>query len=96
MTTIVNKHLYLAYYWGTDLGKTEGSVEIIRDFDGRLTYETVDEGLKNWITKNQRPLVVPFDERTISDVFSSKKIAAVLFNADDSKDLLETFTTAAK
>lgn len=96
MSDIASADDYNTYYWGTDLGKTEGSVEIVRDFDGRLTYETVDEGLKNWITKNQRPLVVPFDERTISDVFSSKKIAAVLFNADDSKDLLETFTTAAK
>jgi len=56
----------------------------------------LDEGVKNWIQKNQRPLLVPFDERTIGDMFSSKKPGAVLFNPTDSTELYESFAQAAK
>lgn len=39
---------------------------------------------------------MPFDERTIGDIFSSKKLGAVLFNGANSDELLAAFTEAAK
>lgn len=48
---------------------TEGSVVIIRPFGDDATYDKVDDKLKDWIAANDRPLVLPFDDRTISSVF---------------------------
>lgn len=45
-----------------------------------------------WIWKNQRPLVVPFDERTIGDIFGSSQIGFALFNHEDQAALTQTFT----
>ncbi len=47
----------------------KGSVVIIRPFGGDVTYDKIDDKLKDWITANDRPLVLPFDDRTISSVF---------------------------
>ena len=80
MITTVNYLFILDYYWGKDLGKDEGTIELIRSFDQPTTYGTIDEGIKNWISKNERPPVVPFNERTIGDIFSSGKKGVVLFN----------------
>lgn len=52
--------------------------------------------MKTWIAKNERPLVVPFDERTIGDVFGQAKLGIVLFNGADSNVLLNFFQEAAK
>lgn len=82
---------YNTYYWGKDLGKDEGTVELIRYFADPMTYGAIDDGLKNWVAKNQRPLIVPFDERTIGDVFGSQKLGVVLFNGEDSETLLNSF-----
>lgn len=48
--------------------------------------------MKNWIQKYDRPPVVPFDERTIGEMFASAKKGVVLFNGDSSKDLLNALT----
>lgn len=69
---------------------------MIRSFDASVTYAGIDGGLKKWITNNERPLVVPFDERTIGDVFGSGKTGIVLFNGADSNVLLNFFQEAAK
>jgi hypothetical protein len=79
MTSIVKFRVILAYYIA-QVGKTEGSVELFRPFDSVATYESADEDLKSWITKNERPPVVPFDDRTIGDMFSSSKPGVCLFN----------------
>lgn len=48
------------------------------------------------MSKNQRPTVVPFDERTIGDIFGQSKLGIVLFNGQDSNVILDVFTEAAK
>lgn len=58
MTKTVYILLYLDYYWGINLGKSEGTIELIRDFGDDITYDRINKGVKNWIAKNQRPLVV--------------------------------------
>ena len=68
---------------------------MIRNFDNAVTYEAIDDGLKAWVSKNQRPLVVPFDERTIGDMFGSSKKGLVLFNGGDDETLLSAFKEAA-
>lgn len=69
---------------------------MVRNFDEVITYSAFDDGLSVWINKNQRPVVVPFDERTIGDIFGSRKLGAVLFNSENNNVLLDAFTGAAK
>lgn len=78
------------------MGKTEGSVEIIRPFDSVATYEHVDEKLEGWIRQNERPPVVPFDDRTIGEMFSQGKPGVCLFNKQGSQGLIDAFTESAK
>lgn len=78
------------------MGKDAGTIEIIRSFDQPTTYGQIDEGIKKWISKNERPAVVPFDERTIGDMFSSGKKGVVFFNGDSNEETLNAFTEAAK
>lgn len=68
---------------------------MIRNFDAAATYGSIDDGLKAWLSKNQRPLVVPFDERTIGDMFGSSKKGLVLFNGGDNEALLSALKEAA-
>ena len=96
MTTTVNSTLIIDYYWGKDLGKEEGTVELIRSFDSPVTVSSIDSNIKSWISKYERPPVVPFDDRTIGDIFGSGKKGLVLFNGDSSAELLEAFTAAAR
>lgn len=96
MTTTVHFILILDYYWGKDLGKEEGTVELIRNFDEPVTQSSIDANINKWISKHERPPVVPFDDRTIGDMFGSGKKGLVLFNSDSSAELLEAFTAAAK
>ena len=96
MTITVRYTNYVAYYWGADLGKEAGTVEMLRSFDSSVTYDALDDGLKNWLAKNQRPVVVPFDERTIGDIFGNQQMGIALFNAENSNVWLDAFTEAAK
>ena len=57
--------LFNSAYYVAQVGKPEGSVEIFRPFDSVATYEQADAKLEAWIRANERPVVVPFDERTI-------------------------------
>lgn len=83
-------------YYVAQVGKPEGSVEIIRPFDSVATYEKADSKLEAWVRSNERPVVVPFDERTIGDMFSQSKAGLCLFNKEGSNVLLDAFTEAAK
>lgn len=65
---------------------------MIRDFAEDITYTGLDEGIKQWLTKNSQPLVANFDDRMIGEIFKSKKLAAVLFNGKGSGELLTAFT----
>ena len=47
----------------------------------KIVYEAVNDELKAWIQANERPLVLPFDERTIAHIFHKKNPALCLFNA---------------
>lgn len=78
------------------MGKEAGTVELVRNFAESITYATIDDGLSAWVMKNQRPLVVPFDERTIGDIFGSRKLGLVLFNSEGNNVLVEAFNEAAK
>ncbi len=82
-------------YYVAQVGKTEGSVEIIRPFGEAATYERADDKLEAWIRNNERPSVVPFDDRTIGDMFSSSKPGICLFNKEGSNVLTDAFTEAA-
>lgn len=95
MTITVKSKYNLAYYVA-QVGKTEGSVEIIRPFDEVATYEHADEKLESWIRQNERPTVVPFDERTIGEIFSQAKPGLCLFDREGSNVLLDAFTESAK
>ena len=88
-TTTVFYPIKLAYYYGVDLGKDAGTIELVRSFDASVTYPSLDDGLKNWIGHNERPYVVPFDERTIEGMFGSGKAGVVLFNGADSSVLTD-------
>lgn len=68
---------------------------MIRSFGEPVTYASIDDNIKSWISKHERPPIVPFDERTIGDMFGSGKKGLVLFNADSSDELLQAFTDAA-
>lgn len=53
MTIIVYNDNNAVYYWGKDLGKEEGTIEIIRNFDAPTTYTSgIDANLELWIHKN--------------------------------------------
>jgi hypothetical protein len=95
MTTTVRNFPKIAYYVA-QVGKPEGSVEIFRPFDQPATYERADASVDAWIKANERPIVVPFDERTIGDMFSQAKAGICLFNKDNSNVLLDAFTESAK
>jgi hypothetical protein len=95
MTSTVTNFTNLAYYVA-QVGKTEGSVEIFRPFDQPATYEKADDSVDAWIKTNERPIVVPFDERTIGDMFSQAKPGICLFNQGNSNVLLDAFTESAK
>lgn len=69
---------------------------MIRNFDSSISYPTIDDGLKAWVTLNQRAVVVDFDERTIGEMFGSAKKGVVLFNGESDAELLSAFTEAAK
>ena len=79
-----------------DSGKDEGSVVMFRPFGDDANYAKVDESFKAWIENNERPIVLPFDERTISSVFHQGKDAVCFFNSKDSKETANTFKEAAE
>lgn len=40
-----------------------------------------------WVNKHARPLVLDFDDRTVSQIFQELKNAVLIFNVDSSKGL---------
>lgn len=68
---------------------------MITPFGDDVTYEKADDGLKAWVSSNDRPLVLPFDDRTISSVFHEGLDAITLYNVKSSKELSAIFNEAA-
>lgn len=86
---------YNTFYYGTGLGGEEGTVEIIRPFDTPVSTPATED-IKSFIAKNDRPIIAPFDDRTIMTIFQGGKKGAILFNSESSNVLLDAFTQAAK
>ncbi len=55
----------------TGSDKPEGTVQIIRNFADSVST-TVSEGIDSWIKLNDRPVVYPFNDRTIDEIFSQR------------------------
>ena len=51
-----------------------------RPFAESISYDKVDYKLKAWINANDRPPVIPLDDRTSSYAFSDGKPLFILFN----------------
>lgn len=68
---------------------------MFRPFGDAAHYPLVDEAFAAFISKHERPLVKPFDDRTIGDIFSSGKQGIFLFNAGDNSDLSAVFANSA-
>jgi hypothetical protein len=64
----------------TGSDQAEGTVQIIRNFADAVST-TVSEGIASWIKLNERPVVYPFNDRTIGDIFSERGSAAILFHS---------------
>jgi hypothetical protein len=52
--------------------------------------------LKDWIIANDRPLVLPFDDRTVDSVFQEGKDAIVFYNIKSNKQWSAVFRDVAK
>lgn len=47
-----------------------GTVKIFRSFDEEATFNSEDfKKLKKWISRSSRPLLFPFDDRTVQTIF---------------------------
>lgn len=53
---------------------------MIRPLHEKIICERVDQNLKEWIRKNEKHIVVPFNDRAIAQVFNENKTAVFLFN----------------
>lgn len=86
---------YLGYYHVSGGDQPEGTVQIIRSFGEPVSTE-VTEGVANWIKLYERPVVYPFNDRTIGEIFSERGSAAILFhNPQAGEALTAAFTDAA-
>ncbi len=80
----------------TGSDQAEGTVQIIRNFADAVST-TVSESIANWIKLNERPVVYPFNDRTIGDIFSERGSAAILFHSPQAgQALVSAFTDAAQ
>jgi hypothetical protein len=80
----------------TGSDKPEGTVQIIRKFADSVST-TVSEGIASWIKLNERPVVYPFNDRTIDEIFSQRGSAAILFHSPQAgQALVSAFTNAAQ
>lgn len=96
LTNIAMKDDYNTYYFVKESGKEQGTVEILRNFAESVSYNAIDDGLAAWVSKNQRPTIVNFDDRTIGEIFGEQKLGFILFNSEGNNILLNDFTEAAK
>lgn len=52
--------------------------------------------MKEWIAKFERPVVYPFDDRTIGNIFGDRGVGVVLFHSAEAGEALsQAFTDAA-
>ena len=59
---------------------------MFRPFGETITHPKVDYKLKGWISANDRPAVVPFDDRMSSYAFSEGKPLLMFFNGGDNNN----------
>ena len=78
--------------------EASGTVKLIRNFDEVATFTGNFDTLGNWITKNSRPALLPFDQRTIQSIFGDAKKAVVFINtgSDLSVSLRDVVVSEAK
>lgn len=75
-----------------------GTVKLIRDFDEEATFTGEFIKVRKWIERQARPLLLPFDDRTVQTIFGATVKAVLLFDAGelDSASLRRAVTEAAK
>lgn len=74
-------------------------MQLLRSFDSDATFTGGDfAALSQWIGKNSRPAILPFDQRTIQSIFGESKQAFIFINTGDEKsaELRETVVREAK
>lgn len=85
-----------SYYQVSGSDQPEGTVQIIRNF-GETVSTAVTEAVGSWIKLYERPVVYPFNDRTIGEIFSERGTAVILFhNAQAGEALVSAFNDAAK
>ena len=83
-------------YFNVKDAEPQGQVVMITPFGDDVTLEKADDGLKQWVSDNDRPLVLPFDDRTIGSVFQEGKDAILLYNSKSNKEFTANFNEAAQ
>lgn len=59
-----------------------GTVKLIRNFDEVATFTGDFSDLSKWIAKNDRPVFLPFDERTIQTIFQDRRKTVLFVNSN--------------
>lgn len=72
------------------------TVEIHRSFGEVLTHDGIHERFNWWIGKYSRPLVLPFDDRTVKEVFSRSQNIVVFFNPEGLEKPIRVANEVAK
>ena len=58
------------------------SVEIHRNFGEVMTHSGIEERFQWWVGKYSRPLILPFDDRTVKEVFNRAQNIILIFNSE--------------
>lgn len=66
----------------------ESVVKIIRPFAEPAVYTGKYDSIGSWISKNSRPSLLPFDQRTIQSIFGESKKAFIFVNTGSEESLL--------
>ena len=88
------------YYLVTgDLAKDikETQVTVFTSFSEPITYKgSIGSTFKFWLLKNERPSIVPVDERTVNLIFKEHMNVVMLFNARKDDRLTQVLTETTK
>jgi len=58
------------------------TVEIHRNFGEVKTHSGIEERFQWWVGKYSRPLILPFDDRTVKEVFNRAQNIILIFNSE--------------
>lgn len=61
---------------------SEDTVEIHRNFGEVMTHSGIRDRFEWWVGKYSRPLVLPFDDRTVKEVFHRAQNIILIFNRE--------------